>query len=40
MTFDPVTTRTLRLDMTSAAPATPTGFIRIAELQPQLTGNC
>ena len=39
MAFDPVTTRTLRLDMTSAAPGTATGFIQIAELRPQQPGN-
>ena len=39
ITFDPVSTRQLRVDMTSAAPGTSTGFIRIAELQPHLTGN-
>ena len=32
MTFDPVTTGSLRLDMTSAAPGTATGFIQITEL--------
>jgi beta-galactosidase len=32
VTFDPVSTTALRLDMTSAAPATGVGFLQIAEL--------
>jgi beta-galactosidase len=32
VTFDPVSTTALRLDMTSAAPATGAGFLQIAEL--------
>jgi beta-galactosidase len=32
ITFDPVTTTQVRLEMTSAAPGTSTGFFRIAEL--------
>ncbi|HEY7486722.1 MAG TPA: glycoside hydrolase family 2 TIM barrel-domain containing protein [Streptosporangiaceae bacterium] len=32
LTFDPVRTTTIRLDLTSPAPGTSTGFMRIAEL--------
>jgi beta-galactosidase len=33
LTFDPVQTTKIRLDMTSPAPGTSTGFMRIAELK-------
>jgi beta-galactosidase len=33
LTFDPVRTTKIRLDMTSPAPGTSTGFLRIAELE-------
>jgi beta-galactosidase len=33
ITFDPVTTSSLRFDMTSPAPGTPDGFLQIAELR-------
>jgi beta-galactosidase len=34
ITFDPVRTTRIKLDMTSAAPGTGSGFLQIAELQP------
>ncbi|MGE5288481.1 MAG: hypothetical protein ACM3ML_15040, partial [Micromonosporaceae bacterium] len=33
VTFDPVRSRVVRLEMSSPAPGTSTGFLRIAELQ-------
>jgi beta-galactosidase len=33
LTFDPVRSTRIRLDLTSSAPGTSTGFLRIAELQ-------
>jgi beta-galactosidase len=38
VTFDPVTSREVRLTMTSPAPGTATGFLQIAELQVVTSG--
>jgi len=38
LTFDPVRSSQLRLDMTSAAPGTGGGFLMIAELQVRSNG--
>jgi len=38
LTFDPVRSSQLRLDMTSAAPGTGGGFLMIAELQARSGG--
>jgi beta-galactosidase len=39
LTFDPVTTTRVRLDMTSPLPGTASGFLRIAELRALAPGS-